>query len=64
MKAQEPPRQGWRFVAALVLIAVAAAFMLQEAAAAAMARWLAGVWVSTVDILLRMLGAPLNLVIG
>jgi len=62
--AQDPPRHGWRFVAALVLIAVAAAFMLQEAAAAALARWLAGVWVSTIDILLRILGAPLNLIIG
>lgn len=58
MRTHEPPRHGWRFVAALVLIVVASMLLLQEALARALAGWLAGLWVSTLDLVLRILSAP------
>mgnify|MGYP001297536891 CR=1 FL=1 len=64
MRTQQPARQGWRVVAALVLIAVAFAVLLQEAVAGALARWLAGVWIGAVDIIMRILGAPLAQLFG
>jgi len=60
VRTHEPPRHGWRFVAALILIVFASVLLLQEAMARALAGWLAGVWVATVDILFRILGAPLG----
>ena len=60
MRAQEPPRRSWRIYTALALIVLASVLLLQQALTRAVARWLASVWVATVDMLLRILGAPLG----
>lgn len=44
----------------LALIAVALAVLLQDTFARVIARFLANVWVATMDLLFRLLGAPLG----
>lgn len=60
MRSREPPRRSWRLYAALALIVLASALLLQDALTRAIARWLASVWVATVDLLLRLVSAPLG----
>jgi hypothetical protein len=60
LTAQQKPRRSWRFFATLALIAVALAVLLQDTIARAIARFLANVWVATMDLLFRLLGAPLG----
>lgn len=60
MRTREPSRHGWRFIAALILVVLASVLLMQEALARALGSWLAGVWVSVMDVLLRILGAPLG----
>ena len=55
-----PQRRGWRFYVTLALAVLASVLLLQDALTRAIARWLASVWVATVDLLLRIIGAPLG----
>ncbi len=48
-------RRGAFFIAA-ILLALLLALMLQHSLAAGLARWFAGVWVSTMDLVLRLIG--------
>lgn len=43
----------------IAIVVFVSMLLLQEALARALAGWLAGVWVTTIDLLLRILGAPL-----
>ncbi|MBC7768351.1 MAG: hypothetical protein H7124_06150 [Phycisphaerales bacterium] len=60
MTKSAPPRQGWRLFAAFALVVFASMLVLQEALARMLARWLAGVWVTTLDTLLRIFSGPIS----
>lgn len=55
-----PPHRGWRFFAMIAIVVLVSMLLLQGALTRALAGWLAGVWVTTIDLLLRILGAPLG----
>ncbi|MEQ1707168.1 MAG: hypothetical protein ABL864_02425 [Terricaulis sp.] len=54
MSAQ--PRRRAGFILGAILLAGLLALMLQHSLAAGLARWFAGVWVSTMDLVLRLIG--------
>ena len=60
MTPRAPPHRRWRFIAMIAIVVFVSMLLLQEALARALAGWLAGVWVTTIDLLLRILGAPLG----
>lgn len=51
-------RRSWRTAAIIGLVVVALALLTQQALAAQLGRWLAGVWVATVELVLGVI-APL-----
>ncbi len=55
-----PPHRGWRFILMIALVVLVSMLLLQGALTRALAGWLAGIWVTTIDLLLRILGAPLG----
>jgi len=55
-----PPHRGWRFFVMLALVVFVSALLLSGSLTRGLAGWLAGVWVTTLDLLLRILGAPLG----
>jgi hypothetical protein len=57
VSAPRPPWRLWR-VAVVGVGVLALALLTQQALAAQLGRWLAGVWVSTVEIVVRLI-APL-----
>ena len=44
------------FIITAILVAGSLALMVQHSLAASLARWFAGVWVSTLDLVLRLIG--------
>jgi hypothetical protein len=58
LTGSRPPAPRARTVVAVLGLALVLALLTQQALAAQLGRWLAGVWMSTVEVVLRLL-APL-----